>query len=400
MLHTYRTRVRGRSRGFVLVTAALTMVMTLGVLGLALDLGRMYVARNELQAFVDAATIAAAFELNGSNGGLDHARDAVSSYRSLNRWNFNNTQPESVTTEFATTGAGPWDPAPASAVGVQFVRVRARASVSLYFMPGFSATAPPSTPAAMLLNIGRTHQLWAAAMAGQDLITSFRNNLLPYSPDAIDVAAADFGLTRGGMHTFRWPPPGQRAQTKNYCDADEAAAYMSNDPAQRGFIDIGDNGVSGSGGSAFIRQAIISNVQSRELEMGDILEGRPGNRGTESDALRERVSQDTDTTSQTYAQYLARMNDATFTGPRGNGRRFVVVPINNPLNNAVLGFGGFFLHGDICAPGGDSLLGSPGGGGGANVVTCCAEYVGPALVPGRRAGSGGGAGAYQVRLFQ
>jgi hypothetical protein len=200
------------------------------------------------------------------------------------------------------------------------------------------------------------------------------------------VGNPDFGYTRGQKYTLRWPPPGLRDKPNNWCEGDQAAGFVSPSPAaQRGFIDIGD---AGGMGSDFIRQAIISEVQSHELKVGDQIIGAPGNRGTESDALRERYDQDTDERSGiTYAQYM--------TGEYGNGRRFVIVPVNDPTidpitgqpKDIVLGFAGFFMTDrEVC-------------GMGENMVApCCAEYVGPALVPGRR--SGGGTGAYKVKLFQ
>jgi hypothetical protein len=208
------------------------------------------------------------------------------------------------------------------------------------------------------------------------------------------------------MYTLRWPPPGQRDQTKNWCDGDEAANFVSPSPAsQRGFIDIGvgQGGAGGDGtGSNFIRQAIISNVQSKPLFVGDTIIGAPGNRETESSALRERFGQDSDTVSQTFAEYIAKIDDPSYTGVKGNGRRFITVPVNNPANDVVVGFAGFFLHGDVCSIGGDSLLGAGNQGnaqGEGNITTCCAEYVGSSLVYGAR-GGGRNAGAYKVKLFR
>jgi hypothetical protein len=45
----------GERRGFVLVTMALTAVALFGVLGLAVDIGRIFIAKNETQAYCDAA---------------------------------------------------------------------------------------------------------------------------------------------------------------------------------------------------------------------------------------------------------------------------------------------------------------------------------------------------------
>src|ERR1700677_4891017 len=61
-------------RGFVLIVTAISMTLLLGLAGLGIDVGRMYVIRAELQSFTDAAALSAALELNGSDSGLARAR--------------------------------------------------------------------------------------------------------------------------------------------------------------------------------------------------------------------------------------------------------------------------------------------------------------------------------------
>jgi len=61
-------------RGFVLIVTAISMILLLGLAGLAIDLGRMYVIRAELQSFTDAAALTAALELDGTPAGLQRAR--------------------------------------------------------------------------------------------------------------------------------------------------------------------------------------------------------------------------------------------------------------------------------------------------------------------------------------
>jgi Flp pilus assembly protein TadG len=378
----------------VLIAAALTVVILFGMLGLAFDLARMYTARNELQAFVDAASIAAAFELNGTTAGLDHARDKAQNYPG--KWGFENYRPQNIAVTFASEANGAYTENPASPAGLTFVRVQSEANVRLYFLPGFSTIAAGPPPAAWFLVIGRDQLLRARATSGQFTETNFRNGLLPYSPDAHDPAdMVNFGLTRGQMYTLRWPPMGLRDNKNQWCDGDEAANFVTPAGANdRGYIDIAGNG------SNDIRQAIINNLQTRPLAIGDVVNDDGGNRGTESEALRDRFWQDTDPTSLTYPEYLAKINDPNYTGPKGNGRRFVIVPVRNPWNNVVVGFGGFFLHGNVCMQGGDKLTDDWNGGGALqNASVCCAEFVGPAIVPGRQ-GGGGNSGAYRVKLFQ
>lgn len=56
-----------KERGVVAIMVALTMAVLIGIVGLALDLGKLYVAKTELQNSADACALAAARELTGAN---------------------------------------------------------------------------------------------------------------------------------------------------------------------------------------------------------------------------------------------------------------------------------------------------------------------------------------------
>src|SRR5687768_18262110 len=79
-------KATAKRKGFVIVAVAVALVGLIAALGLAYDLGRVYIARSEAQNFTDAAAIAATLELDGTNAGITRARARVAS--DLNRWNF------------------------------------------------------------------------------------------------------------------------------------------------------------------------------------------------------------------------------------------------------------------------------------------------------------------------
>jgi Flp pilus assembly protein TadG len=363
-------RSHRETRGFVLITTAITIVALIGVLGLCLDLGRMYIAKNELQAFADAAALAAARHLDGTDPGVTVARDTATGYP--NHWNFGVAAPDSVVVSFAAASAGPFVVNPQSGDGIQFVRVVASGIVTMYFMPGFSATAPGA--AMLLLSLARQQTIVATATSGQFLVNTFKSGLVPYSPDAHDPADPDFGFTPGVQYTLRWPAPGV---AKTGTCAGDVGWPSPKQASDRNYIDIGQAG--GGDGSTFIRKAIVSNVQSHALSVGDVVVSAPGDLGAESSALQERFSQDTDTTTADYQTYFHNLQIGS-----ANGRRLVTVPVSD-ANNAVLGFGLFLLQSDVC------------GGDGAS--PCCATYVSNnPMLPGGR--GGGTPGAHNVRLFQ
>lgn len=71
--------MRCRSKkGFVLIAACIVLAILLGLAGLGIDIGRMYVIESELQAFSDAAALNAALQLDGTERGIARAREAAS----------------------------------------------------------------------------------------------------------------------------------------------------------------------------------------------------------------------------------------------------------------------------------------------------------------------------------
>src|SRR5262245_27681520 len=93
-----------RRNGFTLIATGFCVASLLGMLGLALDLGRVYIAKNETQSFTDTAALAAVLRLNGVN--FTDALNAVTN-NTKNQWNLGTTTytasggDTTITTEFA-----------------------------------------------------------------------------------------------------------------------------------------------------------------------------------------------------------------------------------------------------------------------------------------------------------
>src|SRR5271169_6165243 len=104
------TRRKGQ-RGFVLIAMSISMLLMLAMMGLAFDVGRIYIARNEAQVFTDAAAMPAASKLDGTQAGLDRAREAVAKIPM--RWNLGTEEFRGVLVEFDSK-----DPASVTAVRV------------------------------------------------------------------------------------------------------------------------------------------------------------------------------------------------------------------------------------------------------------------------------------------
>ncbi|MCE5308653.1 MAG: pilus assembly protein [Acidobacteriales bacterium] len=346
---------RAGQRGFTLITAGACCIVMIGMVGLAVDVGRLYIVRNEVQAHVDTAALSAALELDGTTTGFDRARTTVTN--NANRWNMATTRFTTTQTDFSTSQTGPWVASPANGAGYIYARVRATVAAPVYFTR-FISPDPAKNVSAI-------------AIAGQVSKTSWKEGLTPFSPLAHNSAGPDFGLVKGGIYTLRWAS--NPKLNSNVCPGDNQESYIAQSNAgggeERGFIE--------ESSAANIRAAIVDNYQTIVREVGDSVVMTGGAKQTQRDALIQRIYQDTDSTSSTFAQYIA--------GGAGNGRRIVVVPINTwHPDYIILGYGAFLLMlPNEYVPGGNKPF--------------CAEYIG-AYVQGAPHTGGGMPGAYVVRL--
>ena len=133
-----------------------TLFLLLAMIGMAFDFGRVYVARNEVQVYTDAAALTAATQLNGTIEGLAAARQAVAALPG--RWNFGNSPITGTQVEFSADGKRwikapeqglPPDQlnlvrvsAPANQVEITFLRVVGTASSMTVASGSIAATGP------------------------------------------------------------------------------------------------------------------------------------------------------------------------------------------------------------------------------------------------------------------
>jgi putative Flp pilus-assembly TadE/G-like protein len=341
------------------MTTAVALVMAMAVLGLTLDVGRAYVIKNELQAFADAASIAAAFELDGTSAGVTRAYAAAGTGPTTggappNRYDFATQAIGSVQVSFATTFGGTYQPEGSAAADSRFVQVTVAADSPIYFVRALK---------------GGTWALNGTAVAGQALESTSGPGTAPFSPDAHTPGDPSFGFTVGQQYTLKWPPPGQRGKAGNTCSGD-VGFVPPNSSSSRGYIDVGQGN-----GNLALHDAIVNNdfYLPTPYQVGSVIDWVPGNKNV-GPGVDERFAQDTDQTSTTYATYT------------GNGRRILTVPVNDGADPAtVVGFAAFFMPPGICGP--------------QNTSPCCAEYLGGGVAASARK-SAGGAGLYRVKLFR
>ncbi len=144
---------RKNERGFVLIAMSVTMLLMLAVMGLAFDLGRVYIARNEAQIFTDAAAMTAATKLDGTAAGIDRAKKSAAELPM--RWNLGTKEFTGVVVEFKGDGeSSKWESDPKDAAAVKMARVTVPStSVEITFLRAVggpnSFTVPASSVAAI-----------------------------------------------------------------------------------------------------------------------------------------------------------------------------------------------------------------------------------------------------------
>ena len=373
-----QTRQKGQ-RGFVLITVAASAIALVGVLGMAVDIGRMFITKNETQAFCDAAALAATLELNGTTAGITNAQTAVTN--SVNKWNLDTAAVASPTVTFSIASTGPWVSNPSPAIGYLYTRVAATVGLPFYFLP---------------VIVGSTTQnVTSSATAGQIDITSFPRGLAPYSAVSTNTVGPTFGFTIGHSYDIQWP---QYNSSRGGCGpgnpdkcfvsptcADETnaskLAVVNNWQAS-------NSGYWGASSNSIIRQEILDLIQLQAVDVGTNLFPvlSTGTKASEAVYLDERASQDINTSDNTVSAYLANAH---------NGRRLISVPFLNPVSptsTPVVGYGLFLL-----------MANGPGPSNYYRRITngndpFCALYAGPYIIGAQGSGGGGATGAARVKL--
>jgi Flp pilus assembly protein TadG len=375
-----------QQRGSIMLTTAVSLFVILGMLGLSIDLGRVYIAKHEAQAFADLSAVAAVRHLNGKQTGIDAATAELNN--STNKWNFGTQLFASNirTLEFSKSQTGPWENPPTSGGGSKpfasyaYVRVTATPSVNLAFLPAVGTAL--------------TQQVTGQAVAGIIPERFPAGGYLPFTPFAHNAATdamgnlvdPNFGFTIGEEYGFLWP--GNINNKNNACDGDQVnwPVYNSSDNS---IIAGSDRGYFQLQAASAISDAILGGSQTDPLAVGDYINLTNGQKQAEQNALALRASYDTDQAPYAFTTdgTLPVISGQSY---HGNDMRLVVMPVNdrNPVNGTVrvIGFASFLLPTTY-----------PNGGNKA----WCAIYIGSMTQGGDGSGTPFDAGgAYVVRLLQ
>lgn len=381
-----------RERGFVLITMALCAVAMVGALGMAVDVGRAFIAKNELQAFCDSAALAAAARLNGKSTGITNANTAVTNSR--NTWNMNTASVSSPTVDFATSQNGPWSTNPSPATGFIYARVQASVGLPLYFAPVVTAWFTQSAQLTQTVN--------TAAIAGQIPQTSFSRGLDPYTVVSTQPNDPNFGLVVGSVYDIYWPNYNGTKFVSQPCAADYANAVTM--AAVQNNWGASLKGYWGSNSNSTIYAEVLDEIQLAPISLGENIASilTSGDKVAESKALDQRVQEDGDytdaacTTTYDKCSLPSTVVDDYFNNTLHNDRRLIALPVVDPTsttNTNVLGFASFLLISDGTAT---SSFYTSGNGN----DPFCAVYTGPYCQGCSDGGGSGTAGSYRIALVQ
>ena len=228
---------RPQNKGSILIVTCLSMVVVAGVAGMAIDVGRMCIARNELRSFADSAALSAALQLDGTSEGIARAQAAVTNAvagPNAFKWDMATKAISNTTVQFAkgagrapnTPDAATWSANPPDPASYRFARVMASVDVPLTLMRAFLSNSNRNAPGSATVAVSGT--------AGLLPLTNVSTEPLPFSAIAPEPGSRpDFGFststTRGKpiLYTLRSPPGGDR---KTEGDALHARVLEDSDP--------------------------------------------------------------------------------------------------------------------------------------------------------------------------
>ncbi|MBI5087252.1 MAG: hypothetical protein HZB13_21960 [Acidobacteria bacterium] len=378
-----------RRGGMVLIAFAVSLALIFGFLGLAVDVGRLYLARNEAQAFADAGALAAAVMLDGE--GFGPAISAVAGTymtASSDPWkayHFQTTPFTDYTVKFSVTGAdGTFLPSGSAPANSRFVEVVATTHIPMSFSTVLLGISGDGTSPAR-----------ARAVAGQVLKTIWDEGLVPFAPWAHCSTTGEAGfpacvddppgsgnynvnMTAGQQYALRWQANTFSQSFKNYasngtvntsgwCGGDQEAGFA--DSLARFFTSGAakdwDKGrgywTSGEVHGANEYRMLVQGSMGAPVELGDPLTNFDGKEPQQVSAL------------------FKDLNDKAALGDPGN---LVFGPVVDPVTGAILGYREFRL-----IPGYKSN------------DTWCAEYTGVSVYgPGTDPVNQNG--IYEVRLVR
>jgi Flp pilus assembly protein TadG len=167
-----------------------------GMMGFALDLGRLYLVRGELNHAAEAAAMAAASQLIGTSGALDAASTAAQQTITLNKYNFGSLTPGEGGGNLSSTVTDPaYFATVAGATGTDPNASAADGTTARHVQISLTADAPLLFWSLLSLGTSRKTPIAAQALAGISAPLCVACGIEPLAIAAKDASdLVDFGL--------------------------------------------------------------------------------------------------------------------------------------------------------------------------------------------------------------
>lgn len=140
-----------RQQGAVLIFFLIMLPILIASMGIALDLGKYFIVKSELQNSADACALAAAYELDGTSSQFTRAEAAGQNLAAKNNVLFQQDAVAGTTVEFSTSATGSYATAGAASASAGFVRCNvSKPNITNWFLQivGFGNQTIPATAVA------------------------------------------------------------------------------------------------------------------------------------------------------------------------------------------------------------------------------------------------------------
>jgi len=322
---------RKGERGSITIMAAIFALLLLLMVGLTIDISRIYMARQELQRAADAAALTAARELNGGPGGIDAAVTQAINRIANDQGLRAKTAVAITSVEFAVNlNDDPYMSAASArnvASTINYVKVTTASTTTTIL---FASSA-----------LGVSHSESKQAVAGKSVELA---GICDFYPAAV-------GLTNptpapGTLMTLKFAQGSGNTATINNFDyiVLDVPCINGNGDTETAILAAGEPCACSTLG-ANIHMTPSSNFGNGGAAAGDGMNTRFGvyANGYGNNLNASNYASDTNVTENiTYNQYIS-------SNPEGNGRRVVIAPIIAPgtypsdTDGRILAWGKFFL---------------------------------------------------------
>ena len=379
--HSYGTSYGTRTGALTIQFLVIMVPVLLGMMGFAVDLGRMYLVRGELNQAASAMAIAAASKLNGTTVATTNATTAAQatlddSLSDANRYNFGSLvvgQGTALLTSAVQQPAYFQNVADAFAsLGQTGAGGSADGTTAHHAVINLAADAPLTFWALLSLGQSRKTSIAAAAIAGLSAPVCTACGIEPFAVAAVDTTLADtvnFGFVPGQLYTFGYmctgaTPPllsGTTAPFIPYLIIDRYNTSLSFTEDQQLFR-VGAQGLIPSTTPA-IACSIIGTTENLWASATPQACGAATPNASVEDAMCGLSSRMTDPTQITACTNVSDVTDLAaaytpdpdtlsetdYTTYMGNNRRVLTLPVVNALSTTpatmqVVGFRQFLLE--------------------------------------------------------